>query len=132
MSAGEIRGRTDYELFDDEMAETLHANDRKVLESGASLRWEDTIFLDDGPHVYAFHKFPLKDPQGTAFATCNMASDVTQPRRTEEELRQTKEQYQNSIESMVAGFLRTDPVGRVVAANPAKPASWAIPRRRRW
>ncbi|XYI00391.1 AAA family ATPase [Sorangium sp. So ce1128] len=55
----QLLGKTDAELFPAPVAEMIREHDRKVLEAGAPMEWEETVPLEDGPHTYLSVKFPL-------------------------------------------------------------------------
>jgi PAS domain S-box-containing protein len=82
----EIVGKTDFDLFPAELAESLRENDRRVLESGHELEFEEEVPHTDGLHTYLTVKFPLRDASGTIYAICGISTDVTELKRVQEEL----------------------------------------------
>ncbi|HCF26618.1 MAG TPA: histidine kinase [Cyanobacteria bacterium UBA11049] len=91
ITAKEVRGKTDYDLFPKEMAEIYRANDRSVLEAKAALEWEEVIPHARGLHTYLSIKFPLHDAAGFAYAICAIATDITKRKRAEEDIRKALE-----------------------------------------
>src|SRR5262249_41422690 len=67
VSKEEILGKTDYDVFSSEVAETLWANDRNVLRDGKAIEYEESVPQDDGEHTYVALKFPLLDAGGTPY-----------------------------------------------------------------
>jgi PAS domain S-box-containing protein len=57
----QIRGKTDYEIHPDEIAEAVRANDRQVIETGRALQFEVAIPAADGERHYVVVKFLLRD-----------------------------------------------------------------------
>ena len=55
-----IVGRLDRDVFPSTAAE-LHGNDRRVVETGQAMDFEETIATVDGLRTYLSHKFPLFD-----------------------------------------------------------------------
>jgi PAS domain S-box-containing protein len=86
-SSEAVIGKTDEDLFPPEQAASFHAHDRKVLETGVPLAFEEVALHDDGPHTSIVHKFPLRDAAGKTYAIGGIVIDITQRKRMEELLR---------------------------------------------
>ncbi|KAM3105146.1 PAS domain-containing protein [Phormidesmis sp. 146-33] len=76
-------GKTDYDLFSQEVADALRLNDQQVLESGTALTLEEKVPLDDGIHTYVAVKFPLLDQAGVTYAICGISTDISDRIRIE-------------------------------------------------
>jgi PAS domain S-box-containing protein len=85
----QIRGRTDYEVFPQDVADAFRVNDLKALENETPLEFEELAPQDDGVHTYLSIKFRLTDAAGTPYAVCGISSDITERKRAEEELKRT-------------------------------------------
>ena len=83
VSASEITGRTDHELFPAHLADKFVANDRIVITTGEPLTVEEQAPQDDGLHTYISTKFPLKAPDGTIAGICGIATDITERKNLE-------------------------------------------------
>lgn len=92
-------GRTDYDLFSRDMAETLRSNDRLVIESGRALEIEETVQQVDGSHTYISIKFPLRRADGTTYAMCGIATDISDRKRAEAELAQHRANLEQLVEA---------------------------------
>ena len=57
----QIRGRTDFDLHPHDVAETLRANDRQVIEAGATTQFEEVVPSDGSARHYVVVKFLLRD-----------------------------------------------------------------------
>jgi PAS domain S-box-containing protein len=72
-----IQGKTDYDIFSQEIADRLRLNDRQVLDAGSALTLEEAIPLVDGIHTYIAVKFPLFDTEGVPYAICGISTDIS-------------------------------------------------------
>jgi PAS domain S-box-containing protein len=95
-----ILGQSDLELFPREMAEAFRANDRKVLQTGQPLEFEETALLDDGPHTYISVKFALRDVAGRVYAVCGISTDITERKHAEAILKRKNEELSASEEAL--------------------------------
>ena len=75
----QIRGKTDFELHPPVVAETVRANDQRVIEAGEPIQFEEAVPSFEGERVYVSAKFLLRDRTGKPYAVCDLprrASDV--------------------------------------------------------
>jgi PAS domain S-box-containing protein len=86
-TSADYLGHTDVEIFDVLMAVQLRANDRKVLEHGGELEFEEHLTLNGERRIYRTRKYPLLDADGKPWGVCLNAEEVTRPKRTEDALR---------------------------------------------
>lgn len=87
LTGDQIVGKIDHDILPKEIADTVRANDLKVLEAKVPLEFEETFALDDGLHTYISMKFPLCDAQGMPYAVGGISTDITARKEVEEELR---------------------------------------------
>ncbi|MBF0273200.1 MAG: PAS domain S-box protein [Magnetococcales bacterium] len=80
-------GRMDEDLFPVEMAERARVSDAQALGEGPC-EVEENWIHPDGVRTYIVVKFPLIDPRGLTTAVCAIATEITERKRMEEELRQ--------------------------------------------
>jgi formate hydrogenlyase transcriptional activator len=83
---GKAKGKTDYDLFPKEMAESLRANDQKVLQAAAPMEFEEVVTHTGGIHTYISIKVPLVDPWGRPYAVAGISTDITERKKAEEAL----------------------------------------------
>lgn len=86
IGGNEALGRTDFELFPKEIAESLRANDQKVLEAAAPLEFEETKAITGDGQTYISIKFPLFDSWGRPYAVAGVSTDITERKKAEEAL----------------------------------------------
>ncbi|MBE2226581.1 MAG: PAS domain S-box protein [Ignavibacteria bacterium] len=79
VTENEIIGKTLSDLFpgNPDAVKGYEANDRKVIESGEALEFEESAELADGTHTYLSQKFPLRDYNGNIYAMCGVSTDIT-------------------------------------------------------
>jgi len=86
----QILGKTDAEIFPPEQAAAFRANDLKVLQAGVALEFEEVADQQDGPHTSIVSKFPLRNAEGKVYAICAIATDITERKSLEAQLRQSQ------------------------------------------
>lgn len=91
ISDEEGRGKTSYDLFPKEIADSFMAHDTSVIESGQATEEEEEFTLDDGTHTYLTVKFPIYGPDGITGVGA-IGTDITERVRVEVALRAAKEE----------------------------------------
>ncbi len=91
-----IKGAKAHEFISAKFADTLTAQDRYVLETGAVVPQEYSLPLADGWHEYVSIKFPI--PSGIRGDTIvgGVSIDVTERKRGEDALREAKEKAEHA------------------------------------
>jgi PAS domain S-box-containing protein len=89
-------GKTDYDIFPPEVAETLREDDRRALDASGPVDAEETVPTADGDRVYLSVKFPLFDSDGKPYGVCGIATDITERKRAEEERAELAEQSRHA------------------------------------
>jgi PAS domain S-box-containing protein len=80
----QIRGKTDFDIHSHDVAETLRANDRHVIEAGKPIQFEEAVPMAEGERQYVVVKFLLRDRATKPYAICGIATDITELKRAEE------------------------------------------------
>lgn len=75
--AEELIGKLDSELFASEEALEFRDQDQKVLQSPHPVSYERTFFRDGKRLTQWVTKFALRDQQGSPYAVCGIAVDIT-------------------------------------------------------
>jgi len=86
-----ILGKTDDELIPKEIARRFAKNDRKVLDTGTTMKFEDRLAMHGQNYWFLTVKFPLRNVKGFEHGMCGIATDITQQKRNQQKL---KELYQ--------------------------------------
>lgn len=85
-------GKNDYEIFAEDVADKIRDIDNKVLIEGEKLNFEERVPHPDGKvHEYLTTKVPLINEDGKIYGLIGIATDITEIKRIEQELREAKE-----------------------------------------
>lgn len=98
VTCAEVEGKTDYDLWPKEIADSFRANDMKVMESKTPLEFEEIAPQEDGLHSYIAIKFPLYNSAGAIYAVCGISTDITKRKQMEEIIRQMA--YHDTLTSL--------------------------------
>ena len=82
-TSGDMRGRSDEDIFPPEMAQALAEFDRQVIATGLNIECEEVRLHGGIPHTYTSVKSALRDSNGHIHAVCTMATDITERVREE-------------------------------------------------
>jgi PAS domain S-box-containing protein len=99
-----IVGRTDYECFSRETADTFRATDAQVRDTGQPLEVEEEVPQVDGAHVWRSLKFPLPRAGARPYATCSISTDITLSRRMQRERDEARERLSRVLASLPIVF----------------------------
>ena len=114
----------------DEEAERMLADDREVIESGASKQIAEESFTDHTGHVRTLQtiKIPFNEPSLSETAVLGVSIDITEQKQAKEEVARMRLYLKNIIDSMPSVLIGVDPWGYVTVLNqPAEQvcgASW--------
>lgn len=87
LNKDEMIGRTDYDVFPKQMADSFRANDQRALDSSEPITIEEIAPHDDGLHTYISIKFPMMDGDENCVGVCGIATDITDRKVAEAKLR---------------------------------------------
>lgn len=112
-------GKTDFDLFATELASGFRTNDKRVLETGEALQFEEIAPQDDGLHCYLSLKFPLRDAQGKIYAMAGISTDITDRIHAQQRIASLQYHQDLILGSVDNGICSLDAAGRVVFLNRA-------------
>jgi PAS domain S-box-containing protein len=79
-----VYGKTDYDFFTPELADSYKVTDSRILETGVPEQLEEVSDLIDGRHTFIANKFPLYDLHGKPYAICGISTDITERKQKDE------------------------------------------------
>jgi PAS domain S-box-containing protein len=85
-TSSQILGRTDDDVFTARFATRFRYNDLRVLHEERAIEFEESVDFGDGPRTYLAAKFPLFDADGSPYAVCGIATDITVRKQFEDAL----------------------------------------------
>jgi PAS domain S-box-containing protein len=96
----EIVGHTDRELLGDaDTAARIMDHDKRVMSSGRIERIEEAVSTPDGAKTYLSTKSPLRDVRGNVIGVIGVATDISERKRMENELREAQRFTQGLVET---------------------------------
>ncbi|MBA4015830.1 MAG: hypothetical protein C0483_01445 [Pirellula sp.] len=98
LSAEQIIGRTDDELFPPDVATSFRATDRRVWETKQAEQVEESLPLADGIRYYLSIKYPITDGRGRVVALGGFATDITARKEMEDKLRRDRQLLRDLID----------------------------------
>jgi PAS domain S-box-containing protein len=104
----QIRGKTDFDIHPRAVAEAVRANDRRVLEGGEPIQFEEAVPSDEGERLSVSAKFLLRDRTGKPYAVCGIATDITERKRAENEVRQLNASLERRVAERTTELVRSE------------------------
>lgn len=118
VSAREVTGKTDFDLFPENVAVLLRENDERILQSGSAVQVYEKVPTPDGStHTWLVFKFPLRLPNNRLLMG-GSAIDVTNERSAQEALQFERDRADAIISSMGEGLMVVDRNKRILLMNP--------------
>ncbi len=120
LSREEIIGKTDADLLPPDLLEICSKSDREVVENRRTLRFEELYNRSDGEKVYLDTvKVPVFDSLGNVGGIVAISRDITRRKKTEEDLRASREFVRSILDTVDEGFIVVDGDYRIISANSA-------------
>ena len=116
----QLVGKSDTDLFSGEHARQALADEQEILRTGRPLLnvEEKETWLDGTVSWVLTTKLPLRDAAGRIIGTCGLSRDITERKRAEEALQESRALYFSLAEQLPVGVFRKDREGRFVLVNP--------------
>jgi PAS domain S-box-containing protein len=85
----EFGGKTDYDFFLKELADKYRADDKRIMESGATEEFDEGYIKDEQGLIIHTVKTPIRDENGEVAGLLGIFWDITEQRLAEERLKKT-------------------------------------------
>ena len=86
----DVIGKTTHDIFPENIADEMVANDKDVLGSRLALHSEEKVTQNDGLHTYSSDKFCLLGDDGEPYAVGGISTDISESLKQSEMLRRTQ------------------------------------------
>jgi len=98
-SNDQVRGKSDFELFEPEIASKFIAMDRKVAQGGAATAAEEVAPVEGELRTFYSVKFPLRDASDAVYAVCGISTDITERKRAEVEIIEARDRAEEATKA---------------------------------
>jgi len=115
-----IIGKTDFDLFPQELAEKYRSDDQRVLERNATVEFVEEFVDGDGERSFVqTMKTPVRDAAGEVIGIQGIFWDITDKKLADEALKQAHQRQEMHVQRTPLGVIEWDLAFRVADWNPA-------------
>jgi two-component system, cell cycle sensor histidine kinase and response regulator CckA len=119
LSPESVVGKTDLDVWPQELAEAYRADDVSVMQSGTQKVVEELIAGSDGLQCFETYKSPVLDPDGSIVGTTGVARDITVRKRAEEARLQSERKFAQVFDLAPDPIVVSTETGELLYANRA-------------
>ncbi|MCK5685812.1 PAS domain-containing protein [bacterium] len=113
----DIYGKTDFDIFPENVAKLFREQDGKVIKLRASENFEETIPLPDGIHSFITSKFPIFDEEGSLKFVGGVCTEITIRKAMEKKLHTEQNRLEVTLNSINETVISTDMNGVITFTN---------------
>ena len=114
-AAGQVIGKTDFQIFPPTVSDMFRVNELEAMRLRQDIEREETIQLGGEDRHCLVVRFPLFDDDGAITGVCFQATDITERKHAEEQLRLAARVFDRAAE----GVLVTDTNQLILTVNDA-------------
>lgn len=117
---GHFTGKTDFDLFPDEIAKGFYDDEQQVIATGQAIvgKEEASVHLLTGRQIwFSTTKVPLSDRQGNIVGLIGISRDITEHKRSVDDLREQEETLRTIFDVLPVGVSVMNNEGRIIRMN---------------
>jgi PAS domain S-box-containing protein len=116
----ELLGKTDFDLFPEELARKYVADDQRILQTGETIDTVEEHHLPDGSRLFVHVvKTPIFNAEGAIVGVQGIFWDVTQEVLASQAVTTSEKRYRQLTEATMDAIVVIDAAGKIVLFNPA-------------
>lgn len=125
----EVLGKTDFDLYPEETARTYYEEDREVIREGKKITGREEVSTGANGEIIweLISKIPLRDPDGKIIGMVGIAEDISEQKRTENEIRQKSSRLASIVETSADAIAAADFNGTVTFWSQGAERIYGIP-----
>ena len=114
-----LQGKTDFDFFPREMADSFYEDEQEVMRSGQGLYDREEKGLDSAGHesYILTTKVPLRDGNGQVTGIAGVGRDISARKKSENALREAELKYRGIFDNAIIGIFQSSPEGRFLSVN---------------
>lgn len=115
LQPGQVIGKTDYQLFPALISDSFRENELECMKLRRDVEREEAIHIEGQERQFLVVRFPLFDADGAVSGVCFQATDVTDRKHAESQLRLAARVFDRAAE----GVMVTDAQHKILTVNDA-------------
>jgi diguanylate cyclase (GGDEF)-like protein/PAS domain S-box-containing protein len=108
----EIRGKTDFDLFEPEIAQQFRHNDQLAINSQTPIEKEEKVYINGEYRYYISIKFPMRNSHNEVSGICAISTDITERKQAEQQI--LHQAHYDSLTELPNRFLSLDRLKHLV------------------
>jgi len=114
----QILGKTDHDLFDEELAEDFEGKDQEAINRNVPMTYQEWVtYPNKQPRLMETVKTPMHDDKGNLIGVLGISHDITAMHNAQQELRESQELYRLLVETSPDGIGILGLDGTIIFAN---------------
>jgi two-component system, cell cycle sensor histidine kinase PleC len=117
IAAWEIAGKTDFDIYPPELAQSLKLKDERVMESGRIVEGEESFAEDKEERTIQLLKMPVRSDRDELLGILSISWNITEHRRVELAVEKAREFAQSIVDTIREPLLVLDEDMHIIQAS---------------